>query len=142
MAKFVAECLSSNGMFPRIALQGAVGEIHFTDEEEILEEQSGCAAVVAVATPYANRSRKYRTELDKALYTFYQPVIVFHQGKSRLLLMLTGGGVFRLDFQRGRHRSKCGRLSQAIRKEIRFARAPRDVIGGQPVPRRTVTRAR
>jgi len=135
VARFVAECLWKHGVRPRIALQGAKGEIRCDSQEEIFEELGRCHAVVAVNAKYARRSLKFRDEVERARYGFKKPVVALIQNGTRPLHLLSVG-VTRVEFDQKQYWKKCNELVSALRKDIAYSRPASYVPIGKRLPRR------
>jgi len=137
VARFVAECLHNNGINPRIALQGAIGEIRCASQEEIFEEMARCDAVVAVNAKYASQSLKFRDEVESARYDLRKPMVVFVRDGSRTFHMLRVRAT-RIEFDEKRYRRKCDELVSALRKDIAYSRPAGYVPEGKRLPRRVL----
>jgi len=135
VARFVAECLRNNGMRPRIALPGAIGEIPLDRQEEIFEIEGRCDAIVAVYTKGTHRSVKFIGEVERALYRFRIPVVAFVQKRSRVLHILNSGAT-KVGFGQRQYRRKCDELVCRVRRSIFYSRTASHLPIGQRLPRR------
>lgn len=138
IALSVDQCVSSRKwMNSHVALAGAIGEITFADEQDILEDIDHCDIFVAINT-MGHASVKFLDECSWARYDLKKPVVAVVQEGSRPPPSLRiRSRIYQVRFDRWSS-VVCAKLVHAIKATIERSPPANRTRVGRALPRRSL----
>ena len=126
----MADCLSKNGLWPRIAATGSPWSVGVKRQELIFREELTCQAILAVNAEGSFNKEKFWDEVDLAKYETRPPipVIAFLRNDGGHVILLLRTGCRKIQFDPGQHRKKCVEVADAIKEEVSQANSA-NVVG-------------